>query len=150
MTPPTAPPPLAPPPLAPPPRQCLPLSLLPVWSAAPNRRLFPPPRPHLRPLPPPCSSAVAEPMDAGAAVTPPPPPMDVVALSPYLSTPSGSVRPGQVFHGAFSSHPHKRVDSTPWQFRCLPPQLHHPWALHLPSEAVLNDGALFQGGGMWY
>ncbi|XP_049765882.1 uncharacterized protein LOC126095191 [Schistocerca cancellata] len=58
---------------------------------------------------PPCSSVVPELIDAEAAVTPlPPSPMEVVAPRPNPSIPSGDVRPGQVFHGAFSSPPHEQ------------------------------------------
>ncbi|XP_049807108.1 inverted formin-2-like [Schistocerca nitens] len=135
-------PPTAPLPLAPPPRADLPAPPLSVrWSPEPEGRLSPPQRPHLRPPPPPppptttttCSSAAPEPMDAEAAVTPPPPsPMEVVAPPPHPSIPSGGARPGQVFHGAFSSG--TRVDSAPQQFRCLPPAPSVP-----PPLAQLKD-----------
>ncbi|XP_049835129.1 uncharacterized protein LOC126278897 [Schistocerca gregaria] len=94
-------PPTAPPPLSPPPRALLPSPSLPVQSPALDGRLSPAPQPHLRPPPspssPPCSSAVPEPMDAEAAVTPspapPPSPMEIVAPPPHPSIHSGGARP---------------------------------------------------------
>ncbi|XP_047103515.1 protein enabled homolog [Schistocerca piceifrons] len=83
-------------------------SPLPVRSPALDRRLPPPPPP---PPPRPCSSAVPEPMDAEAAVTPPPH-MEVVAPPPHPSIPSSSARPGQVSHGAFSSPPSRAIRAT--------------------------------------
>ncbi|XP_049837935.1 uncharacterized protein LOC126282321 [Schistocerca gregaria] len=131
---------------------------LPVRCPAPGWRLPPPPRPHLQPPPSPssCSSAVPELMDAEAAITlpPSPSPMQVVAPPPHPSIPSDGERPGQVFHRAFSSLPREQFAIAGGlharQFRCPPPQLRRPWVLRPPSEALLNDGAPLQGGGMWY
>ncbi|XP_046986172.1 leucine-rich repeat extensin-like protein 3 [Schistocerca americana] len=136
------PPPTAPPPLAPPPRKRLPASPLPVRSPAPDGRLSPLPRPHLQPLPPPCSSAAAEPMDAEADVTPPPPsPMEVVFPPPHPSIPSGGARPGQVFHGAFSSPPREQFGIAYGQ---------RTPAVQLSAPSAAPPGASFQGRGMWY
>ncbi|XP_049940773.1 basic proline-rich protein-like [Schistocerca serialis cubense] len=107
---------MAHPPLAPPQRARLPSSPLPVRSPAPDGRLSPPPWPNLRsppwlppPWPPPYSSAVPNLIGAEAVVTPPPSPMEVVTPPPHLSTPSGGVRPEQVFHGAFFSPPREQL-----------------------------------------
>ncbi|XP_046987030.1 proline-rich receptor-like protein kinase PERK10 [Schistocerca americana] len=87
-----------PPRLGTPPRSpCLPSSKspLPVRLPAWDGRLWPPTRPYLRPLlAPPCPSVLLVPMDAEAAVTPPPPsPMEVVAPPAHPSIPSGGARP---------------------------------------------------------
>ncbi|XP_046986072.1 neural Wiskott-Aldrich syndrome protein-like [Schistocerca americana] len=70
-------------------------SPLPVRLPAWDGRLWPPTRPYLRPLlAPPCPSVLLVPMDAEAAVTPPPPsPMEVVAPPAHPSIPSGGARP---------------------------------------------------------
>ncbi|XP_047002696.1 leucine-rich repeat extensin-like protein 3 [Schistocerca americana] len=138
------------PPTAPPQRARLQSSPPPVRSPAPDGPLPPPPPPpppqrssavpplpHSPALPPPpplLSSAVPEPFDAEAAVTPPPPPppspMEVVASPSHGSIPCSGARPGQVFHGEFSSRPREqlgpRVGSAPLQFHCPPPHLRRP------------------------
>ncbi|XP_049800267.1 uncharacterized protein LOC126235596 [Schistocerca nitens] len=80
------PPQLTTPPLPPASRALLTLPPLPVRSRAPGGRFSPPPSP------PPCFSAVLEPMDAEAAITPPPlSPVEVVAPPPHPSIPSGDL-----------------------------------------------------------
>ncbi|XP_046986073.1 protein TRACHEARY ELEMENT DIFFERENTIATION-RELATED 7A-like [Schistocerca americana] len=146
-TPPTAPPPLLRLPSSP--------SPLPVQSPAPDGRFSPSPRQHPRPSPspppppPPRTSVVPEPMDAEAAETPPPrSPIEVVALPPHPSIHSGGARPfSRAVSPPLASNSGPRVDSTPRQFHCL---LRPPGSLQPSSEALLNDAASFQGGGMWY
>ncbi|XP_049845361.1 inverted formin-2-like [Schistocerca gregaria] len=120
-----------------------------VQSPAPDGRLSPPPRAHLR-RPPPRSSTVLEPMDAEAAVSPSPPwPTEVVAPPPHPSIPSGGARPGRIgglmgstasahFSTASPSAGHAPpwarlpssnsllpVRSPAWGGRLLPPPQHH-------------------------
>ncbi|XP_049947221.1 uncharacterized protein LOC126455511 [Schistocerca serialis cubense] len=115
---------MAPPPLTPKPLVCLPSSPLPVRSPVLVGRLSL--------LPP-------QPMDTEAAITPPllpPSPMEI-ASPPPPSLPSDGAWPGRFSTGHFprppTSNSGSRVDSAPWQFRCAPPQLRHPW---VPPPAI--------------
>ncbi|XP_049827265.1 uncharacterized protein LOC126266774 [Schistocerca gregaria] len=116
---------------------------LPVRSPAPDGRLPPPPPP-----PPPRSSAVPEPVEAEAAVTP----MEVVAPPPPPNIPSSGAQPGQVFHGAFSSplasNRGHRWRARPGSCAVRPLSCAAPGTLHPPPETVLSDGESFTRGGM--
>ncbi|XP_049845430.1 neural Wiskott-Aldrich syndrome protein-like [Schistocerca gregaria] len=125
------------PPTAPPPRARLQPSPLPVRLLAADRRLPPPPR----------FSAVLEPMDAEAAVTPPPH-VEVVAPPPHPSIPSSGALPRGVSPAPLASNSWSRVDSAPQHFRCPPPQLHRT---RVPPPTVGNRTqrrSVISGGGM--
>ncbi|XP_049844057.1 WAS/WASL-interacting protein family member 3-like [Schistocerca gregaria] len=102
----------------------LPSSPLLVQSPAPDGSLSPPPPPP--PPPPPCSSAVPEPMDAEAAY-------HAAAVAHPVALRGPARFPTARFPRPLASNSGSRVDSAPQLFRCLCPQLRHPW---IPPPAV--------------